>query len=255
MSKVNEIRKATRLYKYTAPRRRRRPRRRINKAITKSKTNFNIGQVVKTNHKKRISIRRMPALFPDRVVLSMVYTDVITLNTATPGQANAHIFRINSIYDPDFTGTGGQPMGHDQWGNFYEGYKVYALAYSFNCYTGNTVPSQLCVYPTDDTSLVSISIQDYISQPGCSKLCMITPDNGSCLLKGIVKPQVVLGLTKEGYSDDSLYGAAYNANPSGQCFLHLVMQPLDETSSTSVTIQVTLKYYVHLYDRKELSPS
>lgn len=244
--------------KYTRPRRynrRKRSYKRKSKTVTKSKIDYNVGQVVKTNHRKNILVRRMSSLFPDRAIIQLDYKDVITLSTSTPGIANNYVFRINSLFDPDYTGTGVQCMGYDQWSMLYEKYHVSGLAYDFNCYTANTVPSNLCVYPTDNSTLVSTSVQDISMQPGASKIVSITPDNSQCRLKGYCTPNSVLGLTKSQYKDSVNYSATTGTNPSGVAFLHLCMQPMDETSSTSITVNVSLRYYAQMYDRVELGPS
>jgi len=40
------------------------------------------------------------------------------------GATSYYTFRANSIFDPDFSGVGHQPLGHDQWSNFYSTYTV-----------------------------------------------------------------------------------------------------------------------------------
>lgn len=42
----------------------------------------------------------------------------------SPNVIGNHVFRINSIYDPNQSGAGHQPMGYDQWGNYYNRYVV-----------------------------------------------------------------------------------------------------------------------------------
>jgi len=53
----------------------------------------------------------------------MRYAQTFTANpTASAIWKNQ--FRANSVYDPDLTGTGHQPLGFDQWSPFYKHYKV-----------------------------------------------------------------------------------------------------------------------------------
>jgi len=40
------------------------------------------------------------------------------------GVAASHEFRLNSIFDPEFSIGGHQPMGRDQWANLYQAYRV-----------------------------------------------------------------------------------------------------------------------------------
>lgn len=61
--------------------------------------------------------------FPRCQLVRMVYFQQVRLDPA--GTPATHVFRANSIYDPDYTNTGGhQPMFHDQYAAVYNKYKV-----------------------------------------------------------------------------------------------------------------------------------
>jgi len=53
----------------------------------------------------------------------MRYSDTITLNPGTAA-ITSHVFRVNSIFDPDLTGTGHQPLLHDEYDGIYSEYRV-----------------------------------------------------------------------------------------------------------------------------------
>lgn len=55
----------------------------------------------------------------------LTYVDAITLN-ATPSLAAKYFYRCNSLFDPDFTATGHQPMGFDQYAALYNHYHVHS---------------------------------------------------------------------------------------------------------------------------------
>jgi len=52
--------------------------------------------------------------------------------TTTAGSLGYHVFSANSIHDPDTTGIGHQPMGHDQWKELYNHYTVVGSRISCN---------------------------------------------------------------------------------------------------------------------------
>ena len=61
-------------------------------------------------------------LLAQKLTTKLTYCDTKTI---TPGSTMAnHVFRLNSIFDPDFTGVGHQPGFHDQWANLYNQYRV-----------------------------------------------------------------------------------------------------------------------------------
>lgn len=61
--------------------------------------------------------------FPDRLKTKLHYADVIQLS-ASAGSPGLWQFRMNSLYDPDYTGTGHQPQWFDQLSAVYQYYKV-----------------------------------------------------------------------------------------------------------------------------------
>jgi len=99
----------------SAAKRRNRKNRAISKnALTTSKTNPNLlTQVVEP---------WMP-LFPSRTTRMLRYSTNFTL-TATSGVPATYVIRANDCFDPDFTGTGHQPMGFDQMMVFYNHFCV-----------------------------------------------------------------------------------------------------------------------------------
>lgn len=53
--------------------------------------------------------------FPDVVRTKMRYFDQGILINPTVGNTSVHVFRLNSLFDFDFTGTGHKPRGYDQY--------------------------------------------------------------------------------------------------------------------------------------------
>lgn len=63
--------------------------------------------------------------FEDEIVVKMPYVDSVNSTYAVPNGTNGfYQYKINSIYDPDLTGVGGQPLSRDTWAGIYNYYKV-----------------------------------------------------------------------------------------------------------------------------------
>jgi len=83
----------------------------------------------RTNYARRIwpnrSLGNGPAWdpFPAKATAVMRYSTTLSLDPAL-GLTAPHLFRANSIYDPDFTGVGHQPYGHDTYASIYNHYNV-----------------------------------------------------------------------------------------------------------------------------------
>ncbi len=76
-------------------------------------------------------MKRRVANFPMKNSQKLKYTDIIQLDTSM-GVVDWHQFRANSLFDPDLTGTGHQPLSFDEWTSFYQRYKVHACKISIN---------------------------------------------------------------------------------------------------------------------------
>jgi len=115
------------------------------------------------NNNKTSSISVGPAVVPDRVVVNLKYTTILS---RSPGTAtDEYIFTGNGPFDPDVTGTGGQPVGYDQWCNFYGRQLTLSSKIRIKVIdNSSTTNVAICVFPTDTTGGVSTFV-DAASQP------------------------------------------------------------------------------------------
>lgn len=71
------------------------------------------------------------------------YCDTIQINAAAGGLTGQYLYRVNSLYDPDYTGTGHAPLGYDQWMEFYSRYCVVGSRMHVKCMNvSTTIPVQ-----------------------------------------------------------------------------------------------------------------
>lgn len=95
-------------------------------------------------------------LFPAHVVKSLRYSTDFSLSS-TAGAVATYVFRANDLYDPDYTGSGHQPMGFDQMMQFYNHFCVIKsrLVVTFKNYS--SVTGTVCIRQDADlTPLTSI---------------------------------------------------------------------------------------------------
>lgn len=80
----------------------------------------------KRKSRKRKSRRRRTkpdVLVRTKLLAKLTYVDTITMNPGVSAIAS-HTFRANSLFDPDLTGTGHQPLGRDEYALRYNHYRV-----------------------------------------------------------------------------------------------------------------------------------
>lgn len=74
--------------------------------------------------KRRMQLARMNVGPPQSIIRKLRYQYNGTLTPAAAGAADVQVFRLNSLYDPDFTGAGNQPRYFDQYMALYDKYLV-----------------------------------------------------------------------------------------------------------------------------------
>ncbi len=75
--------------------------------------------------RRRVTRYNRRAPFPQKVVATLRYVTYVTINPGLGfGLGATYTFRANSVYDPDATGSGHQPRGHDQYMALYGAFRV-----------------------------------------------------------------------------------------------------------------------------------
>lgn len=182
--------------------------------------------------------------FPDIANTRLQYNDVISL-TGTTAQ---YTFRANSLFDPDFSGTGHQPTYFDQYIATYERYRVLACSISVSVINRSfTDPAMVAIFPvTDVPTITSISQAAEIPR---KKITGILPSYQSIPIRRTIKvsTEEQIGLLGSAvYSDD--YAALFNANPVTIWYYGLYGW-CPTTGGLDVIIDVQLNFDCQFFDR------
>lgn len=99
--------------------------------------------------------------FADSKLVKLKYVDTVAMN-AGAGAIASHLFRCNSIYDPDFTGIGYQPMGHDEYMILYDKYRVVGAKISAT-FVSNTTDQTVGIF-MDQTNIIPAQFSTMLEQ-------------------------------------------------------------------------------------------
>jgi len=80
---------------------------------------------------------------PNQIICKFRYAEEINIDATT---ISAYVFRANSLYDPNYTGTGHQPAPYDQMKLFYKKFKVIGSKITVRPTQKDTNYEQLCAY-------------------------------------------------------------------------------------------------------------
>lgn len=108
--------------------------------------------------KPRLNTRLTLGGFPSQMKVKLRYVDTNLTLDASAGSFTSFVFRANSLFDPDFTGLGHQPMKYDEWSLIYHRYTVLAAKITVT-YTpsvqGAVVPSYIGITLSGDSDPLS----------------------------------------------------------------------------------------------------
>ena len=101
-------------------------------------------------YKTKTWILRMPRIMPDRVMVVMNYREFFNMTNVSG--VGTQVFSMNSIFDPNVTGGGHQPLGHDQWANFYSNYEVKSSRITINILPLDTNVCRFSIFPSESST-------------------------------------------------------------------------------------------------------
>lgn len=205
--------------------------------------------------RRRVGIMGRPSGIPVRRRARLRYVDNIELTSST-GVIASHVFRANSIYDPDLTGTGHQPMGRDQMAQFFAHYVVVGskITVEWLNNAGSSASESPCivgVYLNSDTSVTYTDINSFKEAKRGSFKTM---------------QWVFMPVTTYKYSAKKFYnikdvkdnvrriGAPIGLNPDDGAYYQLLLQAIGSYSA-SLTARVTIDYIVDFSEPQDIAVS
>lgn len=209
------------------------------------------------NRRRRYRTRKygtIPSGMPLARRANLRYCEQLTM-TCTSGILEHYIFRANSVFDPNQSGIGHQPMGYDQWALLYNNY--------------NVVGSKIQVRLTGDTSIsapiaMGVFLTDYITPPYADWTGYKEGRKGSVITytgrnSNVYKAQSKFSAKKyfnlKDVKDNThRTGAGTGTNPTEEAYYIIWLQTLNATTDT-FEILVQVDYIVDFSDPKELAQS
>lgn len=208
----------------------------------------------KPYYKKKATFRRKPyhkatvskvALgASDRIMVKLPYSDVYTFSGSY--NPSAQVWRTNSLFDPDLTNVGHQPLGFDQYSAFYQKYIVHGCEIRLDIRndTAVSVKGVLCFSDTDSSSAsVQVASEYKYATP-----FTIGPNssNNRIVLKRYMSEKKLHGLKT--IENQETQQALISATPTDVGLVWLKVEALDGTTAVKVYADVRIKYYAVMFD-------
>lgn len=189
--------------------------------------------------------------FPKRARMRHKYAETVLL-TSTTGAISNYLFRCNGMFDPNFTGTGHQPMYFDQMGNIWNYYIVLSskISVTFAVADGSAANMSCNLWLNDDGTVVASNV-DTIREYPETKFGTVTQD-ATLTLKSNFNLKSRYGNNNESAAQ---YSADISNNPLELANYVISVQSTDALVTNEVTAQVVIEYDAVWYEIRDLAQS
>lgn len=186
---------------------------------------------------------------PDMLSVKLSYVEHIPITTLGGLPYMLYNFRGNSLFDPNVTGTGHQPMYFDQYAALYNRYRVMGSAVKIDVINNSGVSAlfYVCEPNTIQSTTTDLSTLYEQSRSGAPRFVPIAARIAS-RLKRYVSTRKVCGLTKPQIYDD-VYSAATIADPGNIWYWNFLFGSVDGTAAVDGHFIIKITYYAQFYDR------
>lgn len=203
-------------------------------------------RVQERGHQRAVKLfnpRNLCIGFPRVHDCRLKYVQTFQFNAAL-GIINNYVFRLNSLYDPDYTGVGHQPLYFDQLATLYERYKVYDVDIRVTA-TNNSATSPIDLVVTYGQGAGSFSDINNAKEQAFAEFWTLGVSTGNkqtaTFYRSVHLPSLQ-GVTDVAWESEASFGALCTADPFDNVFLKLVGQPhVSETAD--LHLQVELVFY------------
>lgn len=161
-------------------------------------------------------------------------------------------FNLNSIYDPNRTGGGHQPYGHDTLNSLYNRYRVYKVTgYVKFSQTSSGIPVNVAICP--ENNLTTYNNIEHMQESPMAQVGLLNHQQNVQTLKFKYYLPKIGGYSKQEYRTSSRTEAQFGYDPSE--VMTFGIGALAGGSGVTLNMQVCLVYHVECTDPKEIAQS
>lgn len=196
--------------------------------------------------------------FPYSRVVKLNYSDVITITPGALGYVAVHSFRANSIYDPDYTGGGHQPLFRDEMANIYDHYVVLGsrITCTFYSETASGVAIGVGGIKIDDNATIPTDMNTLLEHG--SRLVKYRHMIANVNSTGVRHPTISMNYSTKKFfgltnvkDNSAMVGATCGTNPTEEAYFNVFWGAPGSAAGEFNPVKVTVKIqYIVLF--KEL---
>lgn len=178
--------------------------------------------------------------FPAKQAATLKYVENLVL-VSTGGVTSNYLFRLNSLYDPDYSSTGHQPIYFNQYMNVYNHYCVTGckMTVTYQPYASNGAPCTLVLWQNDDTTITPTVPYQQAEQ---SKAQVALSNGQAAPSKATLNWSARKVFGPNPLDNSNLRGTA-TTNPAEESFGCISVRAADNVSTVNCAVMVELEYF------------
>lgn len=178
--------------------------------------------------------------FPKKVIMTHKYTEIASLSSSNT--LGRYAWKVNSLYDPNSSGVGHQPLYTDTMSQLYNNYCVIGSKCVARFFPSGSLSTTTMIggYINDNTSAAAVSDYNTIVEQSMGKKAILLP--------GCSKPAVITlrwsGKKQwgKGFLHNPQMTADPNNDPAEKQYFDFFSIANDGTTSVTIRCEVTITY-------------
>lgn len=163
------------------------------------------------------------------------------------------IYRLNSLFDPNYSGAGHQPIGFDQIMPMYDHYTVIGARVKITASNLDRDPQRVILQIKDGVT-TSTNIAEMMEN-GRTRSLMLSGSDAGGSTKNITVNYSAKGFFGRNPMDSDKQQGNISSSPLEGAFLHITVAPIEADNSGKVIFTITIEYIAILTEPKQLSQS
>lgn len=192
--------------------------------------------------------------FPPGEYVTMKYAEPFTMSTGNNAFGSNQVLRLNSIYDPNFTGGGHSAYAYAEMSARYGKYRVDAVTWRITLTTPGSTHDQFIaatVAPNTSGAISGSVLYNPIEDPSSTWGRMSSSGERCAVIqsKGIISLNTICGVSRNKYEADDTYSSLMGSSPSQAILLSFATCSADGSDNLGSSALVEIVYHVLCYDR------
>lgn len=180
----------------------------------------------------------------------------VQLNPGVGGTASYYVYNLSSLFDPNRTGIGHQPIGFDEMMGIYQYYTVIGARARVTFTNQDTSNDQLVVLQIKAHDSASADVANIIENGRCVWNTVTKSDGSSDSEKTMTINYSANKFFSKNVVGDADYQGDIASNPQENAWLHLYAQPsVPGTDSGLVQATVLIEYIAVMTDPLQIAQS